>query len=111
MVEEYLNTLLPENWDKMDLYERRNWLSEKNGPTAQAGKIKRMEVSNVEIWAECFGNPTSSLKSQDSYTLAALMAQIPGWKRTTKSKYLPGYGKQRLYVRVEEEQGTQEQKK
>lgn len=102
LVEEYLNTPLPANWEKMDLYERRNWLSEKDGPTAVPGTVERKEVSNVEIWAECFGNPTSSLRPQDSYTIAALMTQIEGWARTTKSKKLPIYGKQRLYMKVED---------
>lgn len=101
LVEEYLNTLLPANWDSMDLYERRNWLSEKDGPTAVKGEKERTEVSNLEIWSECFGNPTSSLRSSDSYTIAALMTQIPGWKRTKYSKKIPIYGKQRLYMREE----------
>ena len=104
LVEEYLNTLLPENWDKMDLYGRRNWLSEKDGPTALAGVNKRKEVSNVEIWSECFGNQTSALRPQDSYSIAALMTQIDGWKRTEKVKKLPIYGRQRLYLRVDEEE-------
>ncbi|MBQ9664799.1 MAG: hypothetical protein IJV40_16780 [Oscillospiraceae bacterium] len=115
LVEEYLNTPLPANWDKMDLYERRNWLSEKDGPTAVKGERVRNEVSNVEIWSECFGNPTSSLRPQDSYSIAALMTQIPGWERTTRSIKLPIYGKQRLYVRTEGKaeggnEGTKEQK-
>ena len=103
LVEEYLNTLLPANWDSMDLYERRNWLSEKDGPTAVAGVKERKEVSNLEIWAECFGNPTSSMRPADSYAIAALMSQIEGWKRTGKRTKLPIYGSQRMYVKVGEE--------
>ena len=99
LVEEYLNSLLPVNWDRMDLYERRNWLSERDGPTAVQGTVERTDVSNVEIWAECFGRNISDLKPSDSYTIAALMTQIPGWERTTKSRKLPIYGKQRLYLR------------
>lgn len=106
LVEEYLNTPLPANWDRMDLYERRNWLSERDGPTAVKGEIERADVSNVEIWAECFGRNISDLKPSDSYTIAALMTQIPGWERTTKSRKLPIYGKQRLYLRND---GTAEQ--
>ena len=106
LVEEYLNTPLPANWDRMDLYERRNWLSERDGPTAVKGEIERADVSNVEIWAECFGRNISDLKPSDSYTIAALMTQIPGWERTTRSRKLPIYGKQRLYLRND---GTAEQ--
>ena len=100
LVEEYLNMLLPENWEAMDLYERRNYLSEKDGGIMQKGSVQRTEVSNVEIWAECFGRSVSELKPSDSYTIAALMTQIPGWSRSKKSKRLPIYGRQRLYERL-----------
>lgn len=39
----------------------------------------------------------SELKSADSYAIAALMTQIPGWKRGAATKRLPLYGKQRIY--------------
>ena len=41
MVERYLNTLLPENWRDMDLYERRNYLSDRKDPTLQKGNVWR----------------------------------------------------------------------
>ena len=31
------------------------------------------------------------------YAIAALMTQIPGWKRGAAAKRLPLYGKQRIY--------------
>lgn len=102
LVEEYLNTLLPKNWDDLDIYDRRNYFHEKANGMAAKGEVKREFVSNLEIWCECFGRNSSDLKPSDSYTIAALMTQIPGWERTTKSKKLPIYGKQRLYMRVEE---------
>lgn len=95
MVEEYLNTLLPEGWDDMDVYARRCFLS--GDPTAVKGTTERTTVSNAEIWCECFGKNLSELKSADSYAIAALMTQIPGWKRGAAAKRLPLYGKQRIY--------------
>lgn len=95
MVEEYLNTLLPEGWDDMDVYARRGFLS--GDPTAVKGATERTTVSNAEIWCECFGKNLSELKSADSYAIAALMTQIPGWKRGAAAKRLPLYGKQRIY--------------
>ena len=95
MVEEYLNTLLPEGWDSMDVYARRSYLS--GDPTAVKGTVERTTVSNAEIWCECFGKNLSELKATDSYAIAALMTQIPGWKRGAAAKRLPLYGKQRIY--------------
>ena len=100
MVEEYLNTLIPVNWDDMDLYQRRNFLSDKIGAK---GTVERKSVSNAEIWCECYGKSLSELKASDSYQIAALMVQIEGWNRSTKTRRLPIYGKQRLYVKGEAE--------
>lgn len=98
MVEEYLNTMLPDDWDSMDLFQRRNYLSGSEfGSPAHKGCELRTEVSNAEIWCECFGKSLQELKPTDSYSIAALMSQIGGWERTTTIKRQPIYGRQRLY--------------
>jgi putative DNA primase/helicase len=100
MVEEYLNTLLSEDWDSMDIYARREYLSDTNSPMVAKGTVKRSSVSNAEIWCECFGRSFQDLKPTDSYAIAALMTQIPGWERTKTAQRQPIYGKQRLYTRT-----------
>ena len=98
MVEEYLNTMLPDDWDKMDLFQRRNYLNGSEfGSPVHKGCELRTEVSNAEIWCECFGKSLQELKPTDSYSIAALMSQIGGWERTTTIKRQPIYGRQRLY--------------
>ncbi len=98
MVEEYLNTMLPDEWDSMDLFQRRNYLQGTEfGTPAHKGCELRTEVSNAEIWCECFGKSLQELKPTDSYSIAALMSQIGGWERTTTIKRQPIYGRQRLY--------------
>ena len=97
MVEEYLSTLLPDGWDDMDLYARRNFLHDKADPTNPKGSHVRRTVTNAEIWCECYGRNPSEMKPTDSYAIAALMTQIDGWERTTERKRLPLYGRQRLY--------------
>lgn len=99
IVEQYLNRLLPTNWHEMDLYKRRSFL---NGDDfiGEKGTIQRTEVSNAEIWCECFGKSQSDLKSSDSYQLAAIMKQIGGWERTSSTKKQPIYGRQKIYKKV-----------
>ena len=98
MVEEYLNRMLPDDWDSMDLFQRRNYLQGTEfGTPVHKGSELRSEVSNAEIWCECFGKSLQELKPTDSYSIAALMSQIPGWERTTTIKRQPIYGRQRLY--------------
>lgn len=99
MVEEYLDTLLPENWAEMDLYERRNYLSDRKDPTLQKGTVQRDRVSNAEIWAECFGRNLSDMKPADSYAIAALMIQLRDWEKSSIRVRIPIFGMQRVYVR------------
>ena len=103
-VEEYLNMLLPDSWAKMDTYTRRQYFACKDDPTSPRGTHRREMVSNVEIWAECFGRNVADLKPADSYAIAAIMTQIPGWERTKKAKRIPWYGQQRQYQRIKEEE-------
>lgn len=100
MVEEYLEMLLPDGWGDMDIYSRRNYVADKSDPIRPNGVNIRTEVSNAEIWCECFGRNLSEMKPADSYAIAALMTQVDGWERTTERCRKPMYGRQRLYRRI-----------
>ena len=99
LVAEYLDMLLPDNWNDMDIYQRRDYVRETSDPTRPAGKRVRGEVSNMEIWCECFGRPKEDMKPSDSYAISSIMAHIEGWSKTGKYARLPIYGKQRVYRR------------
>ena len=99
MVEEYLDTLLPDGWDNMDIYARRSYVNDKSDPTRPNGVALKAVVSNAEIWCECFGRNLSEMKPADSYAIAALMTQVDGWERTNDRCRQPMYGRQRLYRR------------
>ena len=99
LVLEYLDTLLPDGWDGMDIYKRRDYINEADDPTRPVGKHRRTEVSNIEIWCECFGRPKEDMKPTDRYAIAAIMEHLDEWEKTGKSKRLPIYGKQRMYRR------------
>ena len=49
------------------------------------------------VVAECFGRNLADMKSADSYAIAALMVQIPGWRKSEKRVPMPLYGRQRVY--------------
>ena len=99
MVEEYLDTLLPDGWESMDIYARRSYVNDKSDPTRPNGVAVKTVVSNAEIWCECFGRNLSEMKPSDSYAIAALMTQVDGWERTNDRCRQPMYGRQRLYRR------------
>lgn len=100
LVENYLNTLLPDNWDAMSLFERKNFLSGDDFGGTKTGTVPRTQVSNAEIWCECFGNSLSGIKTSDSYAIAAIMMKIDGWEKSGKRKKIPLYGQQRMYEKL-----------
>lgn len=101
LVQEYLDMMLPDNWDSMDVYKRKEYVRDADDPMRPIGTVRRMEVSNMEIWCECFGKPKEDMKPSDSYALSAIMERMDGWSKTGKARVLPIYGKQRIYRRDE----------
>lgn len=99
IVREYLDMPLPSGWNGMDIYQRREFVRERNDPTQPKGTVRRNQVSNIEIWCECFGKPKEDLKPADSYAIAAIMTKIEGWTKPEQRRRIPIYGLQRLYRR------------
>ena len=98
LVREYLDTLLPERWAEMDLFERRNFLSGSDfGGLQEKGTVRRTSVSNMEIWCECFGKERANLRRTDSNELTGILARL-GWKRAESKVRIPLYGPQYVFV-------------
>ena len=98
LVREYLDTLLPERWAEMDLFERRNFLTGSDfGGLQEKGTVKRTSVSNMEIWCECFGKERANLRRTDSNELTGILARL-GWKRADNKVRIPLYGPQYVFV-------------
>lgn len=105
LVREYLDKLLPSDWSKLSLVEKRMFLSGDEFATQnRAGVAARDKVCNLEIWAECFGREPANIRKQDSYELNAIMAKIDGWERYDGNKSgklsFKDYGSQIAYVRT-----------
>ena len=104
IISDYLEHLLPENWDGMDLYQRRSFLggSDFDGE-AKAGTTIREKVCVMEIWCECFCKERQNLRRTDSYEIEGILTRIGGWRRLNSNKtgktYYPLYGPQRTFIR------------
>lgn len=105
IVQEYLDRLLPEGWDKYDLFQRRTYLDggEFGGQNAE-GTVQRTRVCAMEIWCECFGKAREALKKTDAYEIESILYKLGNWQRydgnATGKLRIPGYGIQKVYVRV-----------
>ena len=106
LVRTYLDTLLPDDWNDLSLYERRNYLNGSEfGGESRVGTVERTLVCNMEIWCECFGRDASAMKPADSYAIAGIMKKINGWNKYQGNKngtsHFPIYGRQRCYEKNE----------
>ena len=103
MVRDYLEMPLPERWDRMDIFDRRNYIcGSEFGGEREPGVRKRERVCNMEIWCECFGKERGNLKRQDANEISAIMANIEGWKKADNKVRFPIYGIVRGYCRDRE---------
>ena len=100
IVRNYLDMLLPDDWDSMDYYRRREYIRDIDDPTRAEGTVKRQTVSNIEIWCECFGKSKEEMRPSDSYAISAIMVRIEGWEKCGARQMLPIYGRQRVYTRT-----------
>lgn len=97
LVREYLERLLPRDWDAMDTYMRRDWLADSD----KVGLVVRDRVCLLEIWAECLGKDPSNITRVDSFWLSRLMKSCRGWTPRGGTLKFPNYGTQKGYVRNE----------
>lgn len=96
VVIEYVNKLLPDDWDKKDLYDRRTWLDD---PLAKNGTIQRDTVCIAEIWCECLGKDKKDMTRYNTRELNDLMKSQPDWEFVTSTKHFSIYGKQKYFKR------------
>ena len=99
IVAAYLDTLLPEDWDDMDFYDRQNYFRDTDDPMRKKGTVMREVVSNMEIWCECFGRNKADLKPSDSTSIGAIMMQFENWEKAKDRPVQKLYGRQRVYRR------------
>lgn len=105
IVEEYLARLLPDNWDTMDLYQRRAFFGEGEfDVSGVSGTVARERVCIMEIWCECFGKERQNIKKADSYEIEGIINKIGGWKQydgnASGKMRIPLYGVQKTFVKI-----------
>ena len=95
LIAEYLDRLLPDGWDDMDLYARRQWLE-----SPAQGTTQRTVVCTLEIWAEALNGNPDKLDRYIGKEIRDIMAAMPGWRHQgAKQRTVKPYGRQRYYER------------
>lgn len=99
LIQRFLDTLLPEDWDEKELYERRVFLSE--DPLAVLGTVQRQRVCVAEIWCELFGQKPVDMNRFNTKELHNIMRNMEGWEESRcPVKVNDFYKAQRVYRRI-----------
>ena len=93
LIADYLDKKLPDNWNAMDLYERKDYLDNYNG----SGTVPRQKVCTLEIWCEVFGGTKQNFTNAAARELNAIMQTMPGWHVGFRSRFGNLYGVQRAF--------------
>lgn len=96
IIEEYLNTKFPDDWDKMDLYDRRRWLED---PLSKNGTVQKDFVCIAEVWCECLGKDKTDMSRYNTREINEIVRSLPEWEPITSTKNFAIYGKQKYYKR------------
>lgn len=95
IVSAYLDRLLPDGWDKLDSYTRREWLE-----TDAEGVKKRTTVCTLEIWVEALGGNPDRLDRYGAKEIRDIMASLPEWRHQGNKRITANpYGRQRYFER------------
>lgn len=103
ILDKYLNTLLPVNWDTMDIQARRSYLRDPD-PLQAEGTVKRDKVCAAEFICEQLGK---DMADKDYKYLCRRVSKMigdrPEWERVSSTKHAAKlYGTQRGFRRVEQ---------
>jgi len=94
LIEHYMNTLLPADWDDKDIFERRTYLNDTLTPR---GTVARTYVCVIEIWCECLGKNREDADRWKTRELNDIVRSIEGWEFVNSTRNFPQYGKQKYY--------------
>ena len=99
LVEIYLETLLPTEWESWDIGRCQGWFAEDDSMRA-VGSVRRNFVCAAEIWAECFGKDLRTFPRLDRGEVTAILRQLPDWREEPKRQRCGVYGRQTRFQRV-----------
>lgn len=102
LIEEYLEMLLPEDWESKDIYDRREYIRN-YGDDEYCGSVQRERVCALEIWCEVMEGDRKNLQNARAREIIDILQSIKGWSPYSKSvgkmRFGKMYGVQRAFIR------------
>lgn len=99
LVREYLDVNLPMDWESMDIYERRDYLTDAKKQD-EDGVKPRKRVCITDIWTECYAKSDKDLDRLRSKELHQIMRSFKDWDSKV---YKAGEATVRGYARIKQQ--------
>lgn len=97
LIEDYINKLLPEDWNTKDMFERRTWLD--GDALNSRGTEERAYVCVAEVWCECLGKNKEDMDRYKTRELNDILKGVEGWEYVNSTRNFKIYGKQKYYAK------------
>ena len=105
LIEEYLATPLPDDWEKKELWERQEYLKEYGANKLDESKIgsnPRDKVCALEIWCELLYGDRKNLTNAKAREIISILQSLGTWvpynTSTGKMRFGTMYGIQKAFV-------------
>lgn len=103
LIQDYLDTLVPDNWERMPVEERIRWLQMSEQGLTQPGTCRIERVCSLEIFLVMLEKRCGRPSRVESLEIAEALRKIPGWESSgAKRSRFPFFGQQRYFSRVVE---------
>ena len=96
----FLDTLVPEDWNRRDEDNRRTFYMNM-AANKQLCTARRDRICAVELWCECFRQDKGRMKNSDAREINGILRHLTGWEELKGPRDTAAYGKQRLFVSAE----------
>lgn len=101
LIENFVNKKIPADWDSWSIDRRLLFWS--GGFDDGMELVERTKVCSLEIWEELFRGDVKAYTPMVAREITGLLKSLDGWKYSNSVNLGSPYGKQRAFIRKEEE--------
>lgn len=98
LIYDFVDRPLPENWAKLDLGERRDFIHG-DGLDTPEGTVLRDRICAMEIWVELLNGDPKKLTRTQSIEINDILRKMEGWEQPQGGIRFVHYGAQKGFVR------------
>lgn len=98
LIRDYVERPLPDNWAKLDLGERRDYIYG-DGLDMPEGTVPRDRVCAMEVWVELLNGDPKKLTRIQAIEINDILRKMKGWEQPLGGIRFAHYGKQKGFLR------------